>query len=106
MYVLTNSLFATKGSRQKKLSLPMQQIYKVDWWITKKLMVMQAEIFNQLLVDKLFDDNKNERPQTSYIYISFFLVSFFNLCLANYPCLAENVSLAFYALLTTYALLS
>lgn len=37
----------------------MWQISRVGRWVTEKLMAMQAENYNQLLVDKLLDDNEN-----------------------------------------------
>lgn len=94
VYVLANSPLATRGSGRKKLPPPMRRIPGVGGWVTKKLMAMQAEVLNQSLVDKLLDDDENQRPRTPYICTSFFSVSSSNPCLADHPYSAENLCLA------------
>ena len=83
-----------EGSGRKKLPPPMGRIPGVGGWVTKKLMVMQAEVLNQSLVDKLLDDDENQRPRTPYICTSFSSVSSSNPCLADHPYLAKNLCLA------------
>lgn len=94
VYVLANSPLATRGSEQKKLLLLIRQIPGVGGWIIKKLIAMQAKVLNLLLVNKLLNDDENQRPQTSYICNSFFSVSFSNPCLVDHLCLAEILYLA------------
>ena len=67
VYVLANSLLATRGSGQKNLPPPMRRIPGVGGWVAKKLVAIQAEVLNQSLVDRSLDDEENQRPRTPYI---------------------------------------
>lgn len=69
-------------------------------------MAMQAEVLNQWLVNKLFDDDGNQSLETPYIYTSFSLVSSSNPYLANHQCLANNLCLADISFSTDNFLLS